>query len=249
MRILLLIFTILLCNITIACDCSDLESFSSNYLNHYNNEDVFFAKGIKLKTENHGMWVRVIEDIKGNISEDTVMIWGAGGISCRLDRVIDYSDNDTLLVLLQRTDLTENTLKPDREPFENENDYMVINCYYSIVKYSNGYITGKIISGETSSILWEDFLSQLSTEAINPEFNNITYYPNPVADKLYIESPSTMVLPLYAKIYNNAGQLVMQQNYTLSAFTIDVRFLNSGVYIISITDRYKKKLTNKFIKQ
>jgi hypothetical protein len=165
-----------------------------------------------------------------------------------VDDVINYSDNDTLLILLQRTDLAGNTLLPDEEDFEEDNDYMVINCNYSIVKYSNGYITGKIFSHETSSILWEDFLSQLSTEDINLEFNNITYYPNPVADKLYIESPPTMILPLCAEIYNNAGQLMMQQNYTVSTFIIDVWFLNPGIYIISIADRHKKKLINKFVK-
>jgi hypothetical protein len=241
----------------IACDCS-IQAFMTNYVNNYNNDDFFFIKGIKMKTEHHGMQIKLIEDIKGNFQENKniLMVWGDSGATCRLDHSAIYNDNDTLYMLLKKTDMAGNFLTPDNEDFEKEEDYMTINCGYSIVKFSNGYITGKITSvANDTSMLLADFpdqssnLYRSSTKLTNPKFRKGIYlYPNPTVSQLFVELDHNIVLPLRAEIYNIAGRLVLSKDYTESAFTINIYSLNSGMYFIKITDKGRKTLINKFIK-
>jgi len=70
---------------------------------------------------------------------------------------------------------------------------------------------------------------------------NISIYPNPTNDKLFIQglSDATKV-----SIYNVLGKLVLSQTISKE---IDVNNLQSGIYIIKITDE-QKEIVRKFIK-
>ncbi|MFV0391151.1 MAG: hypothetical protein ACK5KP_04590, partial [Paludibacteraceae bacterium] len=88
-------------------DC-EIITFNSNYSNNYTHTDVFFVKGVKLKTVYHGMQLKVIEDIKQNLQEDKIMVWCSDGNSFRSENAAWYNNNDTLYLLITKTDLEGN---------------------------------------------------------------------------------------------------------------------------------------------
>jgi hypothetical protein len=234
------------CNSVIACDCySDAPyTFASNYLSNYNSNDVFFVKGVKLKTEYYGIQLKVIEDMKGNIQEENITVWGDNGNSCRIDFITSYNDNDTLCMLIRKISL------PDWENIETVEDYAIIACAYSVMQFSNGYITGRINTAyEDNSMLLSDFLSQY-TNLTNPNLDKDIYlYPNPVGYQLDIKLGRHILLPLQVRICNASGQFVQMLSYRESEFAINTSSLSVGLYFIQITDGNKNKLlTRKFVK-
>ena len=74
------------------------------------------------------------------------------------------------------------------------------------------------------------------------ELTNISIYPNPVIDKLFIQG---LLHETKVSIYNVLGKLVVSKT-TLKA--IDVDHLQSGIYIVKIVDG-KKETVKKFIKK
>ena len=64
-------------------------------------------------------------------------------------------------------------------------------------------------------------------------------YPNPVADKLYIEGDSNID---QVEIINQIGQSVIKINGQSLSDEIDLRRLNSGIYFIEFTSNNKKEI-------
>ncbi|MCK4661956.1 MAG: PKD domain-containing protein, partial [Bacteroidales bacterium] len=82
-----------------------------------------------------------------------------------------------------------------------------------------------------------------TTNKISP---NISLYPNPVNDKLFIEIPNG-IENAQVEIMNIAGQIILSQNFTNNKFYINTTELIQGLYIASIIIDGKR--TNlKFIK-
>ena len=81
-----------------------------------------------------------------------------------------------------------------------------------------------------------------SSLGINDQnLTNVSIYPNPVIDKLFIQGLSSLSK---VSIYNVLGKLVLSQ--TISE-EIDVNQLSKGVYILKVIDE-QKETTRKFIK-
>ena len=70
---------------------------------------------------------------------------------------------------------------------------------------------------------------------------DISIYPNPTNDKLFIQGLSSSSR---VSIYNVLGKLVLSQTISKE---IDVNNLQSGIYIIKITEE-QKEIVRKFIK-
>lgn len=75
--------------------------------------------------------------------------------------------------------------------------------------------------------------------------NQVTLYPNPVSDYLHINTAGQKVLNV--KVYSFAGNVV-KNKVEVSGDSIDLRNLNTGNYIISITTD-KGTITKKIIKK
>jgi len=71
--------------------------------------------------------------------------------------------------------------------------------------------------------------------------SNISIYPNPTRDKLFIQGLSN---PLKVSIYNVLGKLVLAE---ITSKDIDVKQLSKGIYILKIIDE-QKETVRKFIK-
>ncbi|MDG1171713.1 MAG: BspA family leucine-rich repeat surface protein, partial [Polaribacter sp.] len=71
--------------------------------------------------------------------------------------------------------------------------------------------------------------------------SNISIYPNPTRDKLFIQG---LPNPLKVSIYNVLGKLVLAE---ITSKDIDVKQLSKGIYILKIIDE-QKETVRKFIK-
>jgi hypothetical protein len=251
-QISILIFGIMICTNIMANDC-ELITFNSNYSSNYNSTDVFFIKGVNLKTIYHGIQIKILEDFKQNLQEDTIMVWCSDGNSFRVESSASYNVNDTLYLLIKKTDLEGNDpgdLNEIPDDLEKPDDYMPIHCAYTILKYSKGLITGKISSIQqdtTISVL--EFFNQLSTGFNLPNSErNIKIFPNPVSSELFITINNNVGLPLTTEIYNNNGQLIQSSRNGAIEYVVNTCSLSKGTYFIKIIDNSNKCLISKFIK-
>ncbi len=249
-RISLLIFGILFYT-NIQADCF-ISTFSSNYLNNYNNTDVYFVKGVKLKTIYHGIQLKVLEDFKHNIQEDIIMVWCSDGNSFRVEYASDFNDNDTLYMLIKKTDL-EWIDHRDKIPYDIEtpDDYMPIHCSFSILKYSNGFLTGRITSLSQDTTVSVSYIFNELTTGINQSNSKMNYnlYPNPGSSKLYITINGDISLPATIEIYDDNGRLIQNSMSDAIECALNISALCKGTYFVKIIDNCNKCLINKFIKQ
>ena len=116
-------------------------AFTVNYYRNFQDEDVFFIKGVALDAVQYGRHIKVIEDLKGNFTgSSTILVWGAGtppsSGECfsneKLDDLTQYQENDTLIMLV-RPVTYENCI-------EVFGGYSTIGCGFSVLKLSNGYV-------------------------------------------------------------------------------------------------------------
>ena len=235
-----------------ANDC-EIITFNSNYSSNYNSTNVFFIKGVKLKTVYHGIQIKILEDLKQNLQEDTIMVWCSDGNSFRVENSAWYNDNDTLYMLIKKTDLEGNDpgdLNEIPDDLEKPDDYMPIHCAYSILIYSNGLIIGRITSiQQDTTIPVSDFFNQLPTGFNLPNSeSSIKLFPNPVSSELYITINNKDGLPLTTEIYNNIGQLVQSSSNRTNECIVNTCSLRKGTYFIKVIYNSNKSLISKFIK-
>lgn len=73
-----------------------------------------------------------------------------------------------------------------------------------------------------------------------------TIYPNPVNDIIHFK-PAQDFIPIDAKLYETSGRLVLQA--TVERNSVSVKSLNSGIYVLVVTDKngktYSRKITKK----
>jgi hypothetical protein len=249
--IILIVGLLIYTNIT-ANDCF-IITFNTNYSSNYNSTNVFFIKGIKLKTVHHGIQIEVLEDLKQNLQEDTIMVWCSDGNSFRIANSEWYNNNDTLYMLITKTDLEGNDpgdLNDIPDDLEKPEDFMPIHCAYSILNNSNGYIIGRITSVERdTSILVTDFLNQLSTGFNLPDYErNIFINPNPVNTDLHITINKHIGLPVIIEIYDNTGQLLQAKKNGTKECVLNISSLKKGTYFLKIRDIDNNYLISKFMK-
>ena len=80
----------------------------------------------------------------------------------------------------------------------------------------------------------------LTTDVHNPVVDNeITITPNPVNNMLYVDLKTEEKADF--KIYNLQGSLLLNKSISGSRY-IDVSFLNSGLYVVVIDNKYFSKL-------
>lgn len=78
------------------------------------------------------------------------------------------------------------------------------------------------------------------------EKNEITLYPNPVKDQLYIENLTEKAT---LEIYDFSGRILKQQEISSSTESIDVSQLSVGMYFYSIQQNGKGIKTGKLVKK
>ena len=112
-------------------------------------------------------------------------------------------------------------------------DWCVSNIDSRPINFSNWYQLG-----QSNEPVW----GTCPTLGVNDQYlTNISIYPNPTNDKLFIQGLSSISK---VSIYNVLGKLVLTQTISKE---IDVKQLSKGVYILKIIDEQKETVL-KFIK-
>ncbi|MFV0539691.1 MAG: S8 family serine peptidase [Aestuariibaculum sp.] len=94
--------------------------------------------------------------------------------------------------------------------------------------------------------LWLAYNNNTLPVETNTENKNISIYPNPVLNHLYIKQTTNK--PLQITVFNGIGKLVFQQSHSGQQDPINVSYLSSGLYMIRIQSEFTTK-TIKFLKQ
>jgi len=102
-------------------------------------------------------------------------------------------------------------------------------------------------STEKDRITFDDVMVQEQTSIITKPVVSMSLYPNPASDNLNIVSSSNI---RNIRVMNLLGQQVLSiANVGTEFYTLDVAKLNSGIYIVSITDANGKVNSSRFIKK
>jgi len=129
---------------------------------------------------------------------------------------------------------------PNRTPddirsiIRNTSEDQVGDPSEDIYDFDNYYGYGRINANQA---LLQSSLS--NDEYINPI--NLSIYPNPVVDKLFIQGLS---IPAKISVYNLLGKLVFSKT---TSSEINLNNLQSGIYIVKIVDN-QKEIVRRFIK-
>ena len=147
-------------------------TFKQTYLSYFHDDDVFLIKGVALDVDGHGRKIEVIEDLKGNFTDkSSIFVWGSTGVLCsnkfeqidaRFDFITQYQVNDTLIMFIRNAHIRFNG------DIESPNDYTTLLSYSSIIKWSNGYVSGWINNWYVD-VLWDDLQKELQTRLITYE--------------------------------------------------------------------------------
>jgi hypothetical protein len=73
-----------------------------------------------------------------------------------------------------------------------------------------------------------------------PQGEAFSMYPNPVSDKLYLNTTSGNTV----RIYNSLGQLMLDRYLPAGKSELDVQYLNQGVYMVKM-GQYTQKIIRK----
>jgi hypothetical protein len=71
----------------------------------------------------------------------------------------------------------------------------------------------------------------ITLSVVNNEFESLNYYPNPVANTLYISNSEPIK---QVAVYNLVGQLLVQQQVNESEFSLDLNELPQSIYIVKL---------------
>ena len=99
-------------------------------------------------------------------------------------------------------------------------------------------INGELYIASINGGIYKIINAALSNNEIY--YNSFNYYPNPVVDKLEIQTDN----PVDIKLYNLSGMLIKSYNGLIKQ-TLDLSYLSSGTYILKINDHQYRKLVKK----
>ncbi|WP_345007079.1 T9SS type A sorting domain-containing protein [Snuella lapsa] len=113
----------------------------------------------------------------------------------------------------------------------------------------NQYVRFRIVAYQNGS---SDFIGlddiSLTSALLNTKDNELielTYYPNPLEDKLFFSAKTEIN---FITIYNHVGQIISKENIKTTKGSLDTSELKSGIYFAEINSGKKLK-TIKLIKE
>ena len=86
--------------------------------------------------------------------------------------------------------------------------------------------------------------STLSSDNFEVIKNEIIIYPNPSKNSFALSADVTLV-----EVYNITGQIIKSFNNAISNQQLDITDLETGIYLIKLTDNNGTSQTNKLIKE
>jgi len=114
-----------------------------------------------------------------------------------------------------------------------------------------GATTGKITvttAGGTSELSTQIFTVTLSTATINATLKNVEIYPNPFEETMTIDlTGATQATDV--KIVSLTGEVLKQMQLNSFSTIIDMQFLDSGIYIVCVSNSAGEQVTYRMVKK
>lgn len=98
----------------------------------------------------------------------------------------------------------------------------------------------------SGALMMESVVSWGQTEVPSKVLPRLSIFPNPFVDQLQMDSNE---LISYLKIYNTQGSLILERTINNRTQSVDVSFLNSGVYMFEVSFGNGTVLSKKLVKQ
>jgi len=92
---------------------------------------------------------------------------------------------------------------------------------------------GYIFAGTLQDGVWKLPLSQVGIEETDNNASNIAVYPNPAADRVFINIKEKQ--DMIVQIYNVVGECVLQRELNNGSNEIEISSLSKGIYVIQLT--------------
>ena len=173
----MLIVGVIGCNKTSDTEESGLQQLSLNCVVHSfmegvsitsNDNCIYIIKGIVLDKIEHGLKIRLVEDLKGNFPENrnTFIVWGGGTpfntFLNRQDNYVElYENQDVLIMLLTPSrDLPVGMNPSGYAWLEKPEDFTTVPCINSILMLSDCCVTGHMLPYEEKEDRWWDEMSR-----------------------------------------------------------------------------------------
>ena len=154
----------------ISGDCfSYIRGFIETYKYSIESDDVFFVKGVVTASGSYGKKIRITEDMKGNLKENSsITLWNHWEFGVA---DLNYGVNDVMLVLMSKID--DDSDAYDGWGKQRLGDYCTIDCSYSTLLFTDtGNIAGIFNNyGEKTTMSWEELQVLLSNGSENKSNN------------------------------------------------------------------------------
>ncbi|SDQ52543.1 Por secretion system C-terminal sorting domain-containing protein [Chryseobacterium soldanellicola] len=114
-----------------------------------------------------------------------------------------------------------------------------------VVKWPSGIVDviNNVTANTTLNVVEGSFLNTKDVQATQETF---TVYPNPTQDIINFKTTNDFI-PVVAKVYEMSGRMVLQAKIERSS--ISVKELNSGNYVLVVTDKNGKNYSQKITKK
>ncbi len=184
--------------------------------------------------------------------------------STYLDPFVITNDNDYYVEFQLKHHLNESgtgDLAFFEYRFENDDEWTIIDSYtgtqsqWSLKSYQLETIINQTLNlrfrlltdeaGQDFGIFIDDFKIDLNTSIETVKNKQISIYPNPVKDKLYINSDINFSS---AKVLNHLGQKVLNISISHNKNHIDVASLKDGIYMLKLEEKGKVPILIQFVK-
>jgi hypothetical protein len=193
-----------------------------------------------------GCKYKVIQNLFGPATPDTITIWGDPGWTC-MDKA-RFQNGDTTLVLLFQFQSPDTSM-----PYVQALDYYSWFCGYSTMLVKGDSVYGGNVNSFTfGGYPYYNFIDTLqqtinlltgffsTNKILTPQFG---LFPNPTIGKLFLETNYlTKSKELTVRIIDIFGQIVLQKSFS-SNFRfqqLDINGLKEGVYNLCIMDGRNK---------
>ncbi len=189
-----------------------------------------------------GMYVEVQENIYNTATNDTVLVWGDMGATCRptFTGWAAINIGDTLVMSLEQTDLMGNFIAPGLPDYEDSADYVLQGCGAYFMRYNNGIVTGGFNDNlHTDTMDYETFKAETlhclpalpSTNIYQPGLYSAALFPNPSSTYMDVQ----LIAPISKLVMLNCmGQTVLEVHPNATTTRINLEKVPSGIYTLTL---------------
>ena len=220
---------------------SNMFSYASSFNGDVSNWDVSRITNMSTMFTNASSFNQPLNDWDvSSVTDMYAMFANASSFNRDLSNW-DVSSVTEMRVMLGNSALSTENYDALLNGWSQQNIQSNVTLGAQFLSYCNGEDARQSLIDNHNWIISDDGLDCSTAGVDDQKQLDISIYPNPTNDKLFIQGLSSSSK---VSIYNVLGKLVLSQTISKE---IDVNNLQSGIYIIKITDE-QKEIVRKFIK-